>query len=148
MDNNGIDRLARRLEVAQTRRASLGNGFAALSALGFALGRTDVEAKKKHKEHHKKRKSVPPTCAELCGFACEFCFVRADAPTLCGTANGTVCVPCSSDNDCVGGDPYCVAQVVNRENNSDVSSFCDPDGGCDCPAGAKGVCTAIGACGA
>lgn len=142
MDLDRSHHLTRWLEAALSRRLTLGSGLAAFAMTDSIA---DMEAKKKCKKKRKKKMPETPTCSELCGFDCTYCFFRADAPPLCGEIQGNSClVPCASDNDCVGeDDPYCVARIDHRPTG-DTLDVCVDCGGC--PAGALGMCTSITAC--
>jgi hypothetical protein len=89
---------------------------ALLSGTLGTLGLKDSAAKKKHKR--KKSKKKPPRCTEACGSDCYYCFMRSEAPALCGDGSLTSCAEsCTSDQDCLEhspDQPYCVRQRVVR----------------------------------
>jgi hypothetical protein len=140
MDATRFDIISRALRTPAGRRALLSLPLSgALAAIGV-----DAEAKKRRK----KKKKKPPrlSCQELCGFTCEMCMFRADAPPLCGSGS-TSCDPCKSDNDCVGSTkPYCATHSENRTTGEVVTS-CNA-GLCSCAPGVLGVCIAVDVCGA
>ena len=141
MDNTRFNATARRLAVMLPRRGVFQRCLIALGA-GLAFGASDIDAKKKRKRKKKNRalegapSSIvqsppppPPTCQESCPPTCVNCFTRTNGPLLCG--DGPLAydfqLPCSSDNDCVGGDkPYC---VIQRETRATGNSEPIGDGG-------------------
>lgn len=120
MSLDTLTAFARQAEAILDRRRTL-QGFALGTAAAAAAGLDDALAKNKNKNKKKKRrkrrrrkdrkrnKTSAPSCAEQCPEGFDRCFERAGDSTLCADALFTQCIPCSSDQDCLGSDvPYCV----------------------------------------
>lgn len=135
MDGARFDAFARSVEGKQTRRVTMRRGVGIIAALGGGLAVRPLAAKKKKRKKKKCKKPAQPSCAAACHGACEFCFVRADGPLLCGSIGGGGAPPCDtpcfSDNDCVGLDqPYCITQIEDRETGQTQQPCPDPGGYC------------------
>jgi hypothetical protein len=147
MDANRFTAMIRWLDGVQNRRNALGRSVTALIGASLGALAADAEAKKKRRKKRRKKNPAPPSCAELCGFACTRCFYRVDAPPLCGDSGADDCHPCRSDTDCIGTTrPYCLTHFEHRATGA-VSTMCGPGGYCECEAGALGVCVSVTACG-
>lgn len=144
MDTLLFDRLIRALVSTRKHRVSGRQRLAIVAAFGSSLFAPSAVARKKKKK--KKKPAVPcvpppppppppePTCAESCHGACEFCFVRAAGPLLCGGLSGGAqpcSVPCFSDSACVGTNhPYCVTHLEVRATGVRSDACPEPGGWC------------------
>jgi hypothetical protein len=116
--------------------------FATLGGAVLAARSTHPVAGKKRR--CKKRKcSPPPNCDGVCGPGCKGCLHRRQGAPLC--ANGAVfssmpCLPCVSDNDCVGTDfPYCVSGGTDLTTGQPLAVAV-------CTGSSPGICTMPSPC--
>ena len=139
MDATRFDAVLRSLVAGRSRRGLLaGLSGGVLVALPGVLGRQETAARKK-----KKKKRNPPTCAEVCPASATFCVHRAANPPFCADGYGNSCLPCTSDQDCLGvsGRPYCVTAYTDRNGNS-TANLTGP--GSECPSlTTAGVCATV-----
>jgi hypothetical protein len=140
------DRFAslRRMLDAGSRRWLLG-AFSGTAVAAAPLALLSDAAAKKGKKKKKRCPACPAplACAEACPSACDICFMRADAPVVCGgSQSDTECTePCSSDDDCASPRPFCtLPQRVIRATGELTNPLCP---GVPTPAG---FCTMIPAC--
>jgi hypothetical protein len=132
VDDEVVDRLARRVGTCGSRRAAL--GILAGTGLAAALGLTEDDATAKRKRRKKKKKVTPctpepraTTCAGKCGSVANNC----QTPVNCGG--------CPTCQRCDAATATCQPDQ-NQQGNAcgQTGQICLADGTCACDAGSCG----------
>lgn len=81
------------------------------------------------------------TCAATCGAGCAICYHRPDGSTVCGNPKSSTCPStCTTDADCPGSAPLCVAAFSGRATgNTQMASTA-------CGVPATGICFPFSPC--
>lgn len=152
MDNDAFDHLARRVNLASSRRSALSvlGGLGLVGAAGIAVPGADAKRKKKKKKNKKKRGCTPQprsvTCRNRCGSVLDNCRQTVQ----CGD-NCPVCTTCSSRGTCelqaegapCGGTNSCTADGQCTCDSSLCGNFevCSGDTCVSCAVIGKPCCT-------
>ncbi|MGH2617659.1 MAG: hypothetical protein ACRDJC_20695 [Thermomicrobiales bacterium] len=139
MTNDRWDSLVRATEEIAPGRRGLLATLLALGAAGVTGNPTFVAAGKKKRKRCKKKKCPrPPTCGDLCGANCNFCYSRTAGSPLCSDIAffSMTCTPCETDNQCLGTNfPYCLSSRLELAAGlvQEISCQGSPPGACGNP---------------